>query len=94
MIGKSPIAIKGSVGAPALLSGGAPFPFDLLVTSGSTTATVKGAVGDIVRMQGLAANVSAKGKSLAELSELAGFPPAAARPLWLCRRGRGHTRRL
>ena len=74
MIGRSPIAIKGSVGAPALLSGGAPFPFDLLVTSGSTTAMVKGAVGDIVRMQGLAADVSAKGKSLAELSDLAGFP--------------------
>ncbi len=77
VIGKAPVTVKGSVGAPQLLSGGAPFPFDLVVTSGSTTARIKGAVGDIVRMQGLAAEVAAQGKTLSELGDLAGIalPP-------------------
>jgi uncharacterized protein involved in outer membrane biogenesis len=77
LIAKSPVTVKGSVGAPELLSGGAPFPFDLVVTSGSSTAKIKGAVGDIVQMQGLAADVSAQGKRLSELSDLAGItlPP-------------------
>ncbi len=74
LIGKAPVTVKGSVGAPQLLSGGAPFPFDLVVASGSSTASIKGAVGDIVQMQGLAADVSAQGKRLSELSELAGIP--------------------
>ena len=74
LIGKVPVTVKGSVGAPQLLSGGAPFPFDLVVASGSSTASIKGAVGDIVQMQGLAADISAQGKRLSELSELAGIP--------------------
>lgn len=74
LVGKAPVTVKGSVGAPQLLSGGAPFPFDLVVVSGSSTASIKGAVGDIVQMQGLAADVSAQGKRLSELSELAGIP--------------------
>ena len=73
LIGKAPVTAKGSVGAPQLLSGGAPFPFDLVVTSGTTTARIKGAVGDIVQMQGLAADVSAQGKTLSELGDLAGI---------------------
>ena len=74
LIGRTPVTVKGSVGAPQLLSGGAPFPFDLVVASGSSTASIKGAVGDIVQMQGLAADVSAQGRRLSELSELAGIP--------------------
>jgi AsmA family protein len=76
-VGKTPVTVKGSLGAPQLLSGGAPFPFDLLVTSGATSATVKGVVGDITQMTGLAADISAKGRSLAELNALADFelPP-------------------
>src|SRR6185369_6709900 len=57
LIAKSPVTVKGSVGAPQLLSGGAPFPFDLVVASGSSSASIKGAVGDIVQMQGLAADI-------------------------------------
>ncbi|HKF61693.1 MAG TPA: AsmA family protein, partial [Dongiaceae bacterium] len=67
-IGKAPVTIKGSVGAPQLLAGGAPYPFDLSVTSGATSATVKGAIGDITDMSGLAAEISAKGRSLSELN--------------------------
>ena len=74
LIGKAPVTVKGSVGAPQLLSGGAPFPFDLMVASGSSTASIKGAVGDIVQMQGLAADIAAQGKRLSELSDLAGIP--------------------
>ena len=70
-IGKAPVTIKGSVGAPQLLAGGAPYPFDLSVTSGATSATVKGAIGDITDMNGLAAEISAKGRSLSELNALA-----------------------
>jgi uncharacterized protein involved in outer membrane biogenesis len=70
-IGKAPVTIKGSVGAPQLLAGGAPYPFDLSVTTGATSATVKGAVGDIAELNGLAAEISAKGRSLSELNALA-----------------------
>lgn len=70
-VGKSPVTVKGSLGAPQLLSGGAPFPFDLVVTSEATSATIKGAIGDITQMEGLAADISAKGRSLAELNALA-----------------------
>ena len=70
-IGKVPVTVKGSIGAPQLLAGGAPYPFDVLVTTGATSATVKGAVGDIAEMNGLAADISAKGRSLSELNALA-----------------------
>jgi uncharacterized protein involved in outer membrane biogenesis len=74
LIGKTPISVKGSLGAPALLVGGAPYPMDLALASGDTSATVKGAIGDITKMQGLAVDVGAKGKSLADLNGLAGSP--------------------
>jgi AsmA family protein len=70
-VGKAPITVKGSIGAPALLAGGAPYPFDLLVVSGATSATIKGAIGDITEMKGLVAEISAEGQSLSELNGLA-----------------------
>ena len=45
-----------------------------MVASGSSTASIKGAVGDIVQMQGLAADIAAQGKRLSELSDLADIP--------------------
>ncbi len=72
LIGKAPLNVKGTLGAPALLAGGAPYPMDLAISSGNNTATVKGAIGDVTRMQGLAVDVSAKGNSLADLSDLTG----------------------
>jgi AsmA family protein len=77
VIGKAPITAQGSVGSPDLLAGGAPYPFDLAVTSGDTSATVKGAIGDVTKMQGIAVDISAKGKALSDLSELTGaaLPP-------------------
>ena len=72
-IGKAPVTVKGSIGAPQLLAGGTPYPFDFLVTSGATSATVKGAIGDITDRNGLAAEISAKGRSLSELNALAGL---------------------
>jgi uncharacterized protein involved in outer membrane biogenesis len=70
-IGKVPVTVKGSLGAPQLLAGRAPYPFDLLVTTGATSATAKGVIGDITDMRGLAAEISAKGRSLSELNALA-----------------------
>src|SRR5262249_24555178 len=72
LIGKAPVTAKGSVGAPELLAGGAPFPFDLTVTSSDTSVAVKGAIGKIAEMQGVTADISAKGKSLSDLDELIG----------------------
>ena len=94
LVGKAPVTVKGSVGAPQLLSGGAPFPFDLVVVSGSSTASIKGAVGDIVQMQGLAADVSAQGKRILGAERARGDSFAAAGALSLCRQGGGYSRRL
>jgi len=74
LVGQVPLNVKGTLGAPALLAGGAPYPMDLVLSSGDTSATVKGAIGDITKMQGLAVDVTAKGKALADLSGLAGSP--------------------
>src|SRR5436190_5362709 len=75
LIGQVPLNVKGSLGAPALLTGGgAPYPMDLALSSGDTTATVKGAIGDITKMQGLAVDVTAKGKALSDLGGLIGSP--------------------
>ncbi len=74
LIGQTPLNVKGTLGAPALLAGGSPYPMDLALSSGDTSATVKGAIGDITKMQGLAVDVTAKGNSLAELSGLTGSP--------------------
>jgi uncharacterized protein involved in outer membrane biogenesis len=74
LVGKVPLNVKGTLGAPALLAGGSPYPMDLALSSGDTSATVKGAIGDITKMQGLAVDVTAKGKALSDLSGLAGSP--------------------
>src|SRR5262249_54098520 len=74
LIGQAPLNVKGTLGAPALLAGGAPYPMDLALSSGNTSATVKGAISDVTKMQGLAIDISAKGNSLADLSGLAGSP--------------------
>jgi uncharacterized protein involved in outer membrane biogenesis len=74
LVGQTPLNVKGTLGAPALLAGGAPYPMDLAITSGDTAVTVKGAIGDVTKMQGLAVDVTAKGKSIADLSGLAGSP--------------------
>lgn len=74
LIGQTPLDVKGTVGAPALLAGGSPYPMDLALSSGNTSATVKGAIGDITKMQGLAVDVAAKGNSLSDLSGLVGSP--------------------
>jgi hypothetical protein len=72
LIGQTPLNVKGTLGAPALLSGGAPYPMDLALSSGNNSATVKGAIGDVSKMQGLTVDVAAKGNSLADLSGLTG----------------------
>lgn len=74
LIGQAPLNVKGTLGAPALLAGGAPYPMDLALSSGNTSATVKGAIGDVTKMQGLAVDVAAKGNSLSDLSGLIGSP--------------------
>ncbi len=74
LVGQVPLNVKGNLGAPAMLAGGAPYPIDLAISSGDTSATVKGAIGDITKMQGLAVDVTAKGKSLSDLSGLVGSP--------------------
>ncbi len=74
LIGQAPLNVKGTLGAPALLAGGSPYPMDLALSSGNTSATVKGAIGDITKMQGLAVDVAAKGNSLSDLSGLIGSP--------------------
>lgn len=77
LIGSAPVTAMGSVGAPELLTGGTPYPFDLTVASRDTSVAVKGAIGEVTRMQGIAADISAKGNSLADLNELTGatLPP-------------------
>jgi uncharacterized protein involved in outer membrane biogenesis len=77
LIGKAPVTAKGSIGAPDLLAGGAPYPFDLTVTARDSSAAVKGAIRDVSLMQGIATDISAKGKALSDLEELAGasLPP-------------------
>ena len=72
LIGQTPLNVKGTLGAPALLSGGAPYPMDLALSSGNNSATVKGAIGDVSKMQGLTVDIAAKGNSLADLSGLTG----------------------
>ncbi len=74
LIGQAPLNVKGNIGAPELLTGGAPYPLDLALSSGDTSATVKGAIGDITKMQGIAVDVTAKGKSLSDLNGLTGSP--------------------
>jgi uncharacterized protein involved in outer membrane biogenesis len=74
LIGQTPLNVKGTLGAPALLAGGAPYPMDLALSSGNNSATVKGMIGDVSKMQGLAIDVNAKGNSLADLSGLTGSP--------------------
>jgi uncharacterized protein involved in outer membrane biogenesis len=74
LIGQTPLNVKGTLGAPALLSGGAPYPMDLALSSGSNSATVKGSIGDVSKMQGLTVEITAKGNSLADLSGLTGSP--------------------
>ncbi|HEY2892094.1 MAG TPA: AsmA family protein [Dongiaceae bacterium] len=74
LIGQAPLNVKGTLGAPALLAGGAPYPLDLVLSSGNASASVKGAIGDVTKMKGLAVDVTAKGNSLADLSGLAGSP--------------------
>ena len=77
VLGKTPLSVTGNVGAPELLSGSVPYPLDLSVTSGNTTASVKGEVAQITKMQGINLQMSAKGNSLSDLNGLAGIslPP-------------------
>jgi uncharacterized protein involved in outer membrane biogenesis len=77
VLGKTPLNVTGNVGAPELLSGSVPYPLDLSVTSGNTTASVKGEVAQITKMQGINLQMSAKGNSLSDLNGLAGIslPP-------------------
>jgi AsmA family protein len=74
LVGQEPLNVKGTLGAPTLLTGGKPYPMDLALSSGDTSATVKGAIGDVSKMQGLAVDVTAKGKSLSDLNGLIGSP--------------------
>jgi len=77
LLGTTPLNVTGSVGAPELLSGSAPYPLDLSITSGNTTASVKGEVAQITKMQGINLQVAAKGNALSDLNGLAGasLPP-------------------
>ena len=77
LLNQAPVNVTGSLGAPELLSGTAPYPLDLTMTSGDSSASVKGEVAQITKMQGVNLQVSAKGKSLSDLNGLAGakLPP-------------------
>jgi uncharacterized protein involved in outer membrane biogenesis len=77
VLGGTPLNVTGNVGAPELLSGSVPYPLDLTVASGNTTASIKGEVAQITKMQGINLQVAAKGNSLADLDGLAGakLPP-------------------
>jgi len=77
VLGNAPLNVTGNVGAPELLSGTVPYPLDLAVTSGNTTAAIKGEVAQITKMQGINLQVSAKGNALSDLNGLAGasLPP-------------------
>jgi AsmA family protein len=72
LIGQAPLNVQGSVGAPDLLTGGGPYPIDLAFSSGDTSATVKGAIADVSKMQGLAFDVAARGHALSDLNGLTG----------------------
>jgi uncharacterized protein involved in outer membrane biogenesis len=77
VVNKAPLSVAGSVGAPDLLSADAPYPLDVTITSGSSSATAKGQIAHLATMQGIAIDVSAKGKALSDLNALAGaaLPP-------------------
>ena len=77
MLGKTPLNVTGNVGAPELLSGSVALSPRPRVTSGNTTAAMKGEVAQITKMQGINLQISAKGNSLSDLNGLAGvsLPP-------------------
>ncbi|MEA2782736.1 MAG: AsmA family protein [Rhodospirillaceae bacterium] len=74
VVGQAPLHVSGSVGSPDLLAGGAPYPIDLTVTSGDTSATVKGQVAQIATVQGVALDITAKGKALSDLNAATAVP--------------------
>lgn len=80
VLGTAPLNVTGNVGAPELLSGSVPYPLDLTVTSGNTTAAIKGEVAQITKMQGINLQVSAKGSALSDLNGLAGASLPALGP--------------
>ncbi len=77
VLGAAPLNVTGNVGAPELLSGSVPYPLDLTVASGNTTASIKGEVAQITKMHGINLQVAAKGNALSDLNGLAGMslPP-------------------
>jgi AsmA family protein len=76
LVNKAPLSVAGTVGAPDLLSANAPYPLDVTITSGNSSAAAKGQIAHLATMQGIAIDVSAKGPSLSDLNTLA----AAALP--------------
>jgi uncharacterized protein involved in outer membrane biogenesis len=77
LVNKAPLSVVGSVGAPELLSANAPYPLDVTITSGASSAAAKGQIAHLATMQGIAIDVSAKGKALSDLNSLASaaLPP-------------------
>jgi uncharacterized protein involved in outer membrane biogenesis len=77
VVGQAPLNVSGSVGSPDLLAGGVPYPVDLTVTSGETSATLKGQIAQIATVQGVALDIAAKGKALSDLNAATGvsLPP-------------------
>jgi uncharacterized protein involved in outer membrane biogenesis len=77
LVNKVPLTVVGSVGAPNLLASGAPYPLDVTMTSGGSSAAAKGQIAHLATMQGIAIDVSAKGKALSDLNTFAGatLPP-------------------
>ncbi|TCZ65391.1 AsmA family protein [Roseicella aquatilis] len=67
-----PVALRGTTGSPWLLRGGAPMPVDLAATAAGATATVKGTVGDLRGLTGVALQLGLTVPDLAALSPLAG----------------------
>ncbi len=78
LIGKAAVTAKGSIGAPEMLAGAAPYPFDLTITSANSSAILKGTVRDVAEMRGIAMDLSAKGKALSDWN---GVTDAALPPL-------------
>jgi AsmA protein len=76
-LGDMPLALSGSLGAPALLlpgGPGGPWPLDLAFRLATAEASVKGSIADPARLQGVDLALGLKVPELAALSGLAGTP--------------------